>query len=337
MGLLFNGFEVRKMRNYVLKRLGLMVITFFIIIFMIFVFIKLMPNFYEVGLGQDPAIYEAWLESQGFNKPILSQFGMWLSNAFKGDFGVSFHLNNAEVFPYVMRRLPRTIRINIFPFLISVPIGITLGIVAALKKNKMTDHAISLGVMFFISVPSFVVAVLLQYYVFYGWKLIPSEFATLGEHNLAPLFSREAFLTRIVPIFVLSVGTIAGWTRTLRAELTESLTQEYMLLARAKGLTKGQATVRHALRNAFVPFAPAIIGGFIALLGGSLIIERTFGITGIGQSYIEALEQPKGVPDYPMIMMLNVFYVSIGLLTAIVGDLSYGFIDPRIRMGAGKQ
>src|SRR5690554_354563 len=312
------------MRNYILKRLGLMLITFVIIIFLIFVFIKLMPNFYEVGIDQDPQIYEAWLESQGFNKPILTQFFIWLGNIFKhGDFGISFHKNNAPVAQYVLSRLPRTIRINIFPFLISVPIGITLGIVAALKKNKMTDHAISLGVMFFISVPSFVVAVLLQYYVFYGWKLIPSEFATLGEHNLAPLFSREAFLTRIVPIFVLSVGTIAGWTRTLRAELTESLTQEYMLLARAKGLTKGQATVRHALRNAFVPFAPAIIGGFIALLGGSLIIERTFGITGIGQSYIEALEQPKGVPDYPMIMMLNVFYVSIGLLTAIVGDLSY--------------
>lgn len=320
------------MRKYVLKRLGLMVITFFIIIFMVFVFIKLMPNFYQVGLGQDPQVYENWLESQGFNKPILTQFWMWLQAAFKGDFGISFHLNNAEVFPYLMRRLPRTVRINIFPFLISVPIGITLGIVAALKKNKMTDHVISLGVMFFISVPSFVVAVLLQYYMVYDWKILPSAFVD----NLAPLFSRDAILTRILPIFVLSVGTIAGWTRILRAELTESLTQEYMLLARAKGLTKGQATVRHALRNAFVPFAPAIIGGFIALMGGSLIIEQTFGITGIGQSYIRALEQPKGVPDYPMIMMLNVFYVSIGLLTAIVGDLSYGFIDPRIRMGAGK-
>lgn len=320
------------MRNYVLKRLGLMVITFFIIIFMVFIFIKLMPNFYQVGLGQDPQVYQNWLESQGFNKPILTQFWMWLEAAFKGDFGISFHLNNAEVFPYLMRRLPRTVRINIFPFLIAVPIGITLGIVAALKKNKMTDHVISFGVMFFISVPSFVVAVLLQYYVVYDWKILPSAFVD----NLAPLFSRDAILTRIIPIFVLSVGTIAGWTRILRAELTESLTQEYMLLARAKGLTKGQATVRHALRNAFVPFAPAIIGGFIALMGGSLIIEQTFGITGIGQSYIRALEQPKGVPDYPMIMMLNVFYVSIGLLTAIVGDLSYGFIDPRIRMGAGK-
>ena len=110
-----------------------------------------------------------------------------------------------------------------------------------------------------------------------------------------------------------------------------------MLLARAKGLTRGQATVRHALRNAFVPFSPAIIGGFISLLGGSLIIEQTFMITGIGRSYIESLERPRGVPDYPMIMMLNVFYVSIGLLANIVGDLSYGVIDPRIRMGAGKQ
>ncbi len=321
------------MRNYVLKRLGLMFITFIIIIFVVFLFIKLMPNFYQVGLGEDPLIYERWLENQGYNKPILTQFFMWLGKAIKGDFGISFHKNQAEVFPYLMRRIPRTIRINLFPFLISVPIGITLGIVAALKKNKLTDHIISLLVVVFISVPIFVVAVLLQYYLVYRWQILPSA----RVDNLAPMFSKDAVLTRIMPIFALSVGTIAGWTRTLRAELTEALTQEYMLLARAKGLTRGQATVRHALRNAFVPFAPSIIGGFISLLSGSLIIEQTFNITGIGRSYIEALERPRGVPDYPMLMMLNVFYVSIGLLAAIVGDLSYGFIDPRIRIGAGKQ
>lgn len=322
------------MRNYILKRLGLMVITFFIIIFMIFVFIKLMPNFFQVGLGEDPEIYEQWLEAQGYNKPIITQFFIWLGNIFtKGDFGISFHKNYFPVFDYVMSRLPRTIRINIMPFLIAVPIGITLGIIAALKKNKMTDHIISIMVMVFISVPSFVVAVLLQYYTVYKWKIIPNAFVD----NLAPPFSRASILTRIVPIFVLSVGTIAGWTRLLRAELTEALTSEFMLLARAKGLTKRQATIRHALRNAFVPFSPAIIGGFISLLGGSLIVERTFGITGIGAAYIEALEQPKGVPDYPMIMMLNIFYVFVGLTAAIIGDLSYGIIDPRIRMGAGKQ
>ena len=214
-----------------------------------------------------------------------------------------------------------------------MPIGITLGIIAALKKNKMTDHIISVMVIIFISVPSFVVAVLLQYFLVYEWKVLPSAFVD----NMAPMFSRNAILTRAMPVFVLSVSTVAGWTRLLRAELTETLTQEYMLLARAKGLTRGQATVRHALRNAFVPFSPAIIGGFISLLGGSLIIEQTFMITGIGRSYIESLERPRGVPDYPMIMMLNVFYVSIGLLANIVGDLSYGVIDPRIRMGAGKQ
>lgn len=322
------------MRNYVLKRIGLMFVTFFIIIFMIFVFIKLMPNYFQVGLGEDPEIYQQWLESQGFNKPIVTQFFMWLGNIFRhGDFGISFHKNYYPVFDYVMSRLPRTIRINIVPFLISVPVGITLGIVAALKKNKMTDHIISIGVMIFISVPSFVVAVLLQYYMVYKWQILPDAFVD----NMAPVFSKAAFTTRILPIFVLSVGTIAGWTRLLRAELTETLTAEFMLLARAKGLTKGQATVRHALRNAFVPFAPAIIGGFISLLGGSLIVERTFGITGIGAAYIEALETPRGVPDYPMIMMLNIFYVFVGLAAAIVGDLSYGIIDPRIRMGAGKQ
>lgn len=323
------------MRNYVLKRIGLMFITFFIIIFMIFIFIKSLPNFYQIPFGMDPAVYDRWLDNQGFNQPPITQFFIWIGNALKGDFGVSYHLKGEEVLPYMLSRLPRTLRINIFPFLIAVPIGITLGIIAALKKNKLTDHIISVGVMIFISVPSFVVAVLLQYYVVYEWKWLPADSAFVD--NVAPLFSAKAISTRIIPIFVLSVGTVAGWTRLLRAELTETLTSEFMLLARAKGLTKGQATVRHALRNAFVPFAPAIFGGFISLLGGSLIIERTFGITGIGETYLKALEQPEGIPDYSMIMMLSIFYVFIGLATQIVGDLSYSFIDPRIRMGAGKE
>lgn len=321
------------MRNYVLKRIGLMFVTFVIIIFLVFLFIHLMPSFHQVGIDQSQEVYDKWVEAQGLNDPFLTRFFNWASGAIRGDFGESLNKNSTEVFPYLMRRLPRTIRINIFPFLISVPIGISLGILAALKKNKLTDHIISILVIVFISVPSFVVAVLLQYLFAHKWNILPDPWVD----NMAPLFSRDAIITRMLPIFVLSVGTIAGWTRTLRAELTEALTQEYMLLARAKGLTKGQATFRHALRNAFVPFAPAIIGGFISLMGGSLIIEQTFKISGIGRSYIEALEKPHGYPDFPMIMALNVFYVSIGLLAAIAGDLSYGVIDPRIRIGAGKQ
>ena len=128
----------------------------------------------------------------------------------------------------------------------------------------------------------------------------------------------------------MSFGSIAGYARYTRAELTEVLTSEFMLLARTKGLTKGQATVRHALRNAMVPIFPSIVGEFVAVLSGSLVIEKIFAIPGVGGLYLSAIN----TQDYDFFMLLSGFYVLVGLLSAIVVDISYGFIDPRIKMGA---
>ena len=130
-------------------------------------------------------------------------------------------------------------------------------------------------------------------------------------------------------IIALSFGEIAGLCRFTRAELTETLTSDYMLLARTKGLTRSQATVRHALKNAMVPILPMIIGSFISVLSGSMIIEKIFAIPGVGQLYIQSIQ----LLDYDVFMMDTVFYTFVGLLAGIVVDISYGFIDPRIRMG----
>ncbi len=145
-------------------------------------------------------------------------------------------------------------------------------------------------------------------------------------------FSWSMFHSMIPIILSLSLPVIAGFTRTTRAELTEVLTSEFMLLARTKGLTKAQATVRHALKNCMVVILPSIFGEFIGILGGSLIIEKLFGVPGVGSLYINSIDGR----DYPMFMMLTVFYTSIGLVASIVVDISYGFIDPRIRMGSKK-
>jgi ABC-type dipeptide/oligopeptide/nickel transport system permease component len=127
-----------------------------------------------------------------------------------------------------------------------------------------------------------------------------------------------------------SFGSIAGYARGTRAELTEVLTSEFMLLARTKGLTRRQATVRHALKNAMVPIFPSIVGEFVAVLSGSLVIEKIFSIPGVGGLYLSAIN----AKDYDFFMLLSGFYIFIGLASAIVIDLSYGIIDPRIRMGA---
>ena len=134
------------------------------------------------------------------------------------------------------------------------------------------------------------------------------------------------------PILALTFGVIAGFTRTTRAELTEVLTSEFMLLARTKGLTKTQATVRHAMKNCMVVVLPSIFGEFIGILSGSLIIENIFSVPGVGELYLNSINGR----DYPMFIMLTVFYTVIGLAAGIVVDISYGFIDPRIRVGSKK-
>jgi len=158
------------MTRYVLKRLGLMVITFVILIFLIFFFIRLMPDFHQTGLNEDPAIRAAWIEREGIGEPVFEQFKKWVGNIFRdGDFGYSF-VRKRDAMEVLTDRLPETIKINLVPFFISIPLGIALGILAALKKNKPTDHIISIGVMLLISIPSFVVAVLLQYLFVYQWE-----------------------------------------------------------------------------------------------------------------------------------------------------------------------
>jgi oligopeptide transport system permease protein len=217
--------------------------------------------------------------------------------------------------------------VNLYSILLSIPFGILLGIFAALKKNTWIDHAISTLTMVVISVPSFVYAFVIQYVFSYklGWFPFLMKAGT-------DWFSWPMFVSMMPAILSLAFGVIAGFTRTTRAELTEVLTSEFMLLARTKGLTKAQATVRHAMRNCMVVVLPAIFGEFIGILAGSLIIEKIFSIPGVGGLMINAINGR----DYPIFMMTTCFYTIIGLAAGIVVDISYGFIDPRIRMGSKK-
>jgi ABC-type dipeptide/oligopeptide/nickel transport system permease component len=157
-----------------------------------------------------------------------------------------------------------------------------------------------------------------------GYVYIP------GTANWPLYFNTKMFQSMLPAVFSMCFGSIAGYARFTRAELTEVLTSEFMLLARTKGLTKSQATVRHALRNAMVPIFPSIIGEFVSVLSGSLVIEKIFSIPGVGGLYLTAITYK----DYDFFMMLSGFYLLVGLAAGLVIDLSYGVIDPRIRMGA---
>lgn len=317
------------MFKYVVKRVLLMLLSFFVIITVCFVLVRMLPR----NLPTDKnlaAVIEARWEALGYNKPIIVQYGIYLKNIFTAwDFGTSWYISTlTPAWDVIVDRLAPTVLVNLYSLLFSIPIGLLLGILAAVKKNKWQDTFISTATMIFISVPSYVYAFLVQYFFYYklGWfPAIVSSLADAGGSWLSP----KMFYSMILPVLALSFGEIAGLCRYTRAELTETLTSDYMLLARTKGLTRGQATVRHALRNAMVPILPMIISSFISILGGSMIIEQIFSIPGVGKLYIQSIQ----LLDYDVFMMDTVFYTFIGLLAGIVVDISYGFIDPRIRMG----
>jgi len=156
-----------------------------------------------------------------------------------------------------------------------------------------------------------------------GW--FPLTMSTSKDY-----FSGAVFHSMLPAVFALCLGSIAGYARYTRAELSEVLTGEFMLLARTKGLTKRQAIFRHAMRNSMVVIFPSILSEFVSVLSGSLIIEKMFGINGVGGLYLNSIT----FQDYDFFMLLSGFYTLVSLTAGIVIDISYGFIDPRIRMGA---
>ena len=315
------------MFKYVLKRIALMIGVFLAILTMCFVLVKLLPLTDAQQFGKDMNLILRRREALGYNKPILVQFGIFLQKSlFGGDWGISETLyRGQEVWAVFISKLPATLLVNIYSVIFSVPLGLMLGIYAALKKNKWQDYLISTLVMVFISVPSYVYALLVQYLLCFKLRLFP-----LQMNSGTDWLSWSMFLSVIPAVLSLGFGSIAGLARYTRAELSEVLTSDFMLLARTKGLTRGQATVRHALRNSMGPIFPMILGEFIGILGGSFVIEKIFGVPGVGQLMINSITGR----DYNVFMLLTAFYTLISLMTGLVIDLSYGFIDPRIRMGA---
>ena len=304
-----------------------MVLTLFIIITISFFAIRLIPGD-VLGEGANPELRAAMRARYHLDKPLIEQYVIFIKNFLSFDFGESINLYpRRPVFDVIAEKVPLTLVLNIFSLIITIPTGIACGIAAALKKNTLTDHAISTMVVFNVSVPSFVFASLLQYFLAYklGWFPILLDLK-------APFMSGAQLWSMVLPVLALSFGGIATITRYMRAELFEALSSEYMLLARAKGLTQLQATVRHALRNSFIPLCNVIVPMFMSVLSGSIVVETIFNIPGLGSLMTGSIS----TSDYYLTIAILFVYSLINLTSVLVVDLSYGIVDPRIRIGGGK-
>lgn len=345
------------MGKYVIKRLVLAFVTTFIILSLTFILVKLLP--FERPIGNDTQqiayfdkqvnlgyVYRFETEQTIYGEllyktpvtngrafyyyqvPVMTQYTSWLNNIFtKWDWGYSKSFQpNVSAAVIIGSRIGYSIRLNIISVIFSVPIGILLGIWAALKKNSMTDHTISTMVMVFISLPSFVLISFILRIFCYELDWLPS---TWPADTASTAVKIKGY---IIPVFCLSFGSICGYCRSVRAELCEVMESEYLLLARTKGLTRRQAIMRHAMKNAMVPIFPSILAEFIGILGGSMILESLYAIPGIGKLFISALNYK----DYDILFVDMAIFTTLSLVASVLLDLSYSIIDPRIRVGAKK-
>ncbi len=316
------------MFKYILERIGAMLLTLFLVMVLSFMIVRLMPMSIFENPEVSPEVQYKLEEEMHLHDPIPVQLFHYLKNIItEFNFGTSVKIKpGAGVFSIMADRIPPTVALNFLSLFLCIPLGLIAGTAAALKRNTWVDTVISFMIVLFISIPSFVFASLMQYCLTYLWPIFPTLYdATGGIWN--QLYSMA------LPILALSLSPIATIGRYLRGELIENLSSEYLLLARTKGLSRTQATVRHAFRNSLIPISNTLIALLTGIMGGSLVIERMFSVPGMGGQLVDSIS----AGDHFLTVALLIFYSAISLVTILVVDLSYGIIDPRIRVGGGKK
>ncbi len=308
------------MLRYTLKRLLYMVISLFIIVTITFFLMKLMPGspFNDEKLSeQQKTILN---EKYGLNDPLPVQYGNYMKNVVKGDFGNSFQYDNQPVWDLIKPRLVPSFQMGLFAMVIGVILGVILGVIAATRQNTWVDYLATFISVIAISVPSFVLAVLLQY-----------VFAV--RLQWFPVAGWEGLSTAILPSLALSAVVLATVARYIRAEMIEVLSSDYILLARAKGNSTARVLFGHALRNALIPVVTILVPMLASILTGTLTIENIFGVPGLGDQFVRSIT----TNDFSMIMAITLLFSTLFIASIFIVDVLYGLIDPRIRLQGGKK
>ncbi|ENI5457161.1 ABC transporter permease [Staphylococcus pseudintermedius] len=308
------------MLRYTLKRLLYMVISLFIIVTITFFLMKLMPGspFNDEKLSeQQKTILN---EKYGLNDPLPVQYGNHMKNVVKGDFGNSFQYDNQPVWDLIKPRLVPSFQMGLFAMVIGVILGVILGVIAATRQNTWVDYLATFISVIAISVPSFVLAVLLQY-----------VFAV--RLQWFPVAGWEGLSTAILPSLALSAVVLATVARYIRAEMIEVLSSDYILLARAKGNSTARVLFGHALRNALIPVVTILVPMLASILTGTLTIENIFGVPGLGDQFVRSIT----TNDFSVIMAITLLFSTLFIASIFIVDVLYGLIDPRIRLQGGKK
>ncbi|MDY0190491.1 MAG: ABC transporter permease [Desulfuromonas sp.] len=319
---------------FLTKRLLLMVPLLLGITLISFVVIHLAPGEptdMQTELNPDAGVeLKTRLRAQyGLDKPLTEQYFLWIKRLVQLDFGTSFSQDHRPVWDKIVERLPITVLINVLSVGLILLIAIPLGILSATKRNSMFDRWTTLLVFLGFATPSFWLALLLMDYlgVYLGWFPI-SGIKSLGYDYLSPSGQVwDVIHHLLLPVMVSAFGGLAGFSRYMRSNMLEVIQQDYILTARAKGLSEWTVIAKHALRNALLPIITILGLSVPGLIGGSVIFESIFAIPGMGKLFYDGVM----MRDYPLIMGVLVIGAVLTLVGNLLADVGYALADPRIR------
>lgn len=310
------------MAKYIAKRIGLALLTLLIIIFLLFVLVRIMPGNPFPSERMSAEAIAAKRAEMGLDDPIMVQFGRYMLNLLQGDFGNGTSLyNGAPIKTVLSTCVKNSFRIGGLAILIGTVIGLLLGITAALYRGKFLDGFCTVFSIIGVCVPSYVFLIFLQYFFSFKIPFFPYFFD-----------SNRFLFSSTIPALSLSLFTMSTIARFTRNEMVEVMDSDYVRLAESKGLYGSALVKRHILRNALIPIVTVLAPLIVDLLTGALVVEKIYGINGIGKLMVDAIAG-EGV-DYNYVLALGILYSSLYIGIMLVVDILYGVLDPRIRITA---
>lgn len=337
------------MGKYIAKRLGYMVLVFLIVSLLMYALYNLIPTdparaqLEPMKQGLKPAEYEAMYtqlrQQMGLDDPLIVRYMRWMglwpdldgrfNGLLEGNFGYS-QLYKTDVVNVVGAPMSNTIFINIFSTIVALAITIPLGIFCAVHKGKKFDQGVQVVTMLGYSIPIYIIALIFMFLFCVVWRIFPISgtktpgmvYATKWDEFVDMLYHIA------LPVIVMTFASLGGMTRYVRSSMIDALSMDYIRTARAKGLKEKVVIYSHAWRNALLPVITSIIGWFLGIFSGSVIIENTFSLNGMGKLYWQGLNNL----DFELVLAIQMFYTVVSLVGSLVIDISYGLVDPRVRV-----
>ena len=338
------------MGKYIIKRVAYMALVFLIVSFLMYALYNLIPTdparaeLETQKHSLKPAEYEElYLQLRaklGLDDPLVVRYlrwmGLWpdvdgsgLNGLLEGNFGYSQFFKK-DVIDVIKDPMSNTIFINIFSTILALGITIPLGIYCAVHKGRKIDSGVQVVTMLGYSIPIYIIALIFMFFFCVYWRIFPISGTTTAGAVYANGW--EEFLDKLkhiaLPVIVMTFASLGGMTRYVRSSMIDALSMDYIRTARAKGLKEKVVIYSHAWRNALLPVVTSIIGWFISIFSGSVIVENTFALNGMGALYWKGLNNR----DFELVLAIQMFYTVVALIGSLIMDISYGLVDPRVRV-----